>query len=314
MRVSQFAYKILKNISDLKETRLLLAVSGGRDSMALMRVFHEIQSKVKLEVGVVHIHHGGSLPFRNQAYELVKGESERLGFAFYSNFKMSSEEFKEPKSQSESDLRQFRRYWIERIKSQGHFELVVLAHHAQDLLETRIIRLVRGTGAQGLVAMKEKTESLLRPFLTHSLAEIINYCQMQKIVWLEDPSNSETHYFRNWIRNVWLPQLENYRPGGNHSLQRSLEIICEEILLAKCSNSEILFDEAGIKRKSLLRMSEVEKRQVVAGYLQKSGLKNYGLRQVDEIIKRLNTKQKQFAFRLLSHQWRVDENHICIVH
>jgi len=60
-------------------------------------------------------------------------------------------------------------------------------------------------------------------------------------------------------------------------------------------------------------MTDAEKRRVVARYLQKSGLKNYRLRHVDEIIKRLNTRQKRFAFRLSSHQWRVDENHIYIV-
>ena len=294
----------------MKETRLLLAVSGGRDSMALLHVIHELQLKLKLEVGVVHIHHGSGHGHRDQAYEFVKAESQRLGFSFFSNY---GECALGPESQSEASLRRFRRHWVERFKTKGGFELVVLAHHAQDLLETRMIRLVRGTGAQGLNAMSIKTGNLWRPFLTTSIDEIQNYCRDKQIKWLDDPSNQDFRYLRNWMRHVWLPELEKARPGGTESLHRSLGLICDELSLGKFKEDSLPLDELGILRGPLSALSDAEKRQVVAKYLQKSGLKNYRLRQVDEIIKRLNTRQKRFAFRLSLHQWRVDENHIYIV-
>ncbi|MDZ4662665.1 MAG: tRNA lysidine(34) synthetase TilS [Pseudomonadota bacterium] len=314
LRVSNFAYKILKKVLALKERRLLLAVSGGRDSMALLHVFHELQLKLKLEIGVVHIHHGAGSGFRDQAYEMVKCESETLGLPFFSNTgEGGREKNRSPGSQSEASLRQFRRHWIEHFKLSGGFELVVFAHHEQDLLETRMIRLVRGTGAQGLRAMSEKRDALFRPFLTISANEIRDYVVKKKIKWMDDPSNLDVRYLRNWMRHVWFPQLLKMRPGGLESLQRSLSLICDELSLGKASSDLLPLDELGIQRGQLFAMTDAEKRRVVARYLQKSGLKNYRLRHVDEIIKRLNTRQKRFAFRLSSHQWRVDENHIYIV-
>ncbi len=314
MKLSSFAYKIWKKLEKLSEQHFLLAVSGGRDSIVLLYVFAEIQKVKNIKVTAAHIFHGPStdskqLAFRNDAQDFVKDLCQKLEIPFLTNLENSAW----PNTQSEESLRFFRREWLLKFKEETGAELIVQAHHEIDLLETRLIRLIRGTGSLGIFSMGEKSGFWFRPFLLSHPKEIAEYSNKHKVKWVEDPSNKNSNYLRNWLRHDWLPQLEVKRPGSTVSLARSLELLSNDISETKEGSSLKVSDGKGIERMYLRQLGTPAQRKIVAAYMQQSGLKNYRLKQVDEVIKRLNTEQKKFEFKLASHLWRVDKNHIYIV-
>lgn len=291
----------------------LLAVSGGVDSMALLYGFHQVSLRIPIKIVVSYIHHGGGSPdqvrFRDLCFELVRDECARLGLFFVSNMDSLEGISGISCGSSEADMRHFRLSELARIKKQEKADFVVFAHHADDLLETRLIRLIRGTGSRGFIAMRMKRGALLRPFLRFTKEQLKQYVQDHHGCWVDDPSNSDVSYLRNWIRGVWLPALEKQRPGAAKILAQSLQ------LLSEAQNVGARFDrcftnDGRLVRSELLALSSEEKKQVFAIYLQKQQVENYGLSHVQELVKRLDVERKDLTFRLVNRNWHANARHI----
>lgn len=182
-----------------------------------------------------------------------------------------------------------------------------MAHHAEDLLETRLIRLVRGVGQQGLRAMSILARHRFRPFLEVSREELKKYAEGRGLKWLEDPSNWDTRYFRNWIRNEWLPSLEKFRAGSAQSLMRSLNN-----LAVRANSLKMPISEKGIDRNRLLALDKPDQMRVLARYMILKGIKSYRRGQIQEILKRLDTSRTEFRFTCAKQEWHVDAEHIGI--
>lgn len=302
-------YKILK---EKKNKKFLLAVSGGLDSMALLYAFNEISKKLNFEFAVAYIHHGpaaaAQLQFRHQAREFVRDFCSSKKIPFFTNDEKSQKEV----LVSEQQLRHLRLTELARIKKTTASDFVVFSHHRDDLLETRLLRLIRGTGPEGLIAMREEKGAILRPFLRHSKAQLKSYLQMmgrgEKKLWLEDPSNENSHFLRNWLRNKWLPALERRRSGSLSGIERSLQSLAD--LIADSGNLEAYFDGEKISRTLFLQLSLTDKRRVLAFYLRRKECKDFGLSHINELIKRLDVEQKDLTFSLLKKNWLANARHI----
>lgn len=206
-RWSQFAIK----------PHFIILCSGGLDSMVLLDVLREIVPKWGGTLSVLHCHHGGASRYRKQAQELVTNYCLTHHISLELRHSVS-------KLSSEAEMRRFRReeaLKLSRLKD----AVLVTAHHKNDLLETRVLRLIRGVGPQGIRAIQGWSFPWWRPFLNFSKVELIKEARHRQLNWLEDPSNQETQYLRNWVRHEWLPQLESRKPGSSMSLERSLENI-----------------------------------------------------------------------------------------
>lgn len=321
---------------------LLMAVSGGLDSMALWNILLRLQKLLKVQLAVAHVHHGGGSEqtnlFRQRAWDLVKNQARNQKFPFFSNavevmplaqegMDLKSEKnilFLEPDPgvslTSEAQLRDFRQGCLVRWKGEWSNQLarpvyLVMAHHADDLLETRLIRLIRGTGPQGLRAMDLMGHEKIRPLLNCFRADLEAYAHQHYLEWVDDPSNEQTHFFRNWIRHNWLPALENQRKGSIASLARSLENILADAspaifsqgLMAPSTNVE---DGFFISRQRWNLLSRREKQGVLASFLHRQNTSDYSQTHIDEIIKRLDISQKEFSFKVLKWNWIVDARQI----
>ena len=303
-------YNILK---PLRGKKFLLAVSGGRDSMALLKVFEALAPKLQIQFTVGHVHHGASdnknqFTFRNRCFEYLKKHCQSRKIPFVSNIdQLADVQGLQPLKDSEAEHRRYRQVCFKAFDKYSPFDFIVFAHHQEDLFETRLIRMLRGTGPQGLVAMSLQKGRVLRPFLQTSKTEVSAY--LGDSGFFEDPSNTSTQYLRNWLRKAWLPLLEKKRPGSLQSLQQSLSL-CLEALQTVPSLDFCFDDKMQVLRSEYTGLSNAEKKRVWAQYLKQKGVKNYGLSHINELVKRLDVEQKDLTFILLKKRWLANARHI----
>ena len=283
----------------IKNKKMLLAVSGGLDSVVLLDLLKELSSPCKLQLCSIYIHHGQSLNkeienYRDKAKNFICSLSQSYGVEFLSPT-ASKKMLK-----SEKDFRDFRYYHFEKMIKEKKTDSIVLAHNSDDLLESRLLQLLRGCGPEGLISMQAWKAPYLRPLLGFTKKEIKNYATQNKLSWMEDPSNKDNQYLRNWIRNKWLMDLERKRTGSIKSLARSLEA------LTPTQNKDFCFSAIypqGIQRQLLIEMSEKNQKRVLAFYMRKLGLSNYGQSHIEEILKQIKRKEKKFSIKILKKTW-----------
>lgn len=176
----------------------LLAVSGGCDSMVMLRIFRTLFPPEKLVVA--HFNHG----LRGNASEadaaLVRDTATAAGLIFECANRRTG-------PASEATLREERRAFLETLALRHHVDYIVTAHHAEDQLETFLMRLIRGSGLDGLRAIPARLGKWLRPMLPLTRKELANYGREQGILFREDETNQETIFFRNQIRHRLVPHL-----------------------------------------------------------------------------------------------------------
>jgi tRNA(Ile)-lysidine synthase len=300
--------KVFKSLKHLDSHKLLYALSGGLDSVVGLHILVRLKTRLPLDIRVLHIHHGLSdLPeqckYRDMAQSFCKKLCESWELDFLTNEKAEAKGL-----QSEEELRDFRREQFKKLKDPE--EKVVTAHHRDDLLETRLIRLIRGTGIEGLLSMQKEEAEYLRPFLDIERADFENYAEEFSLNYLEDPSNSDDDYLRNWLRNEWLPQLEQKREGAIRSMSRSLENIAAYV--EKDSWVQTFYGEEGVNRIKLLCLSREKQLQVLASFLYHNGHKNFKKSQLTEILKRLDTDQKSLRFKVMGLDWALEPDRLFI--
>lgn len=276
-----------------------VGVSGGVDSMVLAETLRQIAPHWGGEIVICHIHHGGENRFRRESLEKVQSWARREGLRFV--WRESAEVLS-----SEDEMRNFRRQSFAQWQTELGLSAFFLAHHADDLLETRLMRLMRGTGALGLEAMVPFSAGMARPFLNQTRREIVEFAQDRGLSWLEDPSNRDGEkYLRNWVRNDLLPLIEARSPGAVKGLSRSLELILEELELAGQNFPPLgAFDELG--RMSLdvyLTLSRLDQRRVLAVYLRKLGQYQFSLSQLEEIQRHLDNSKNDHTFNVAGCVW-----------
>ncbi|MEK3750758.1 tRNA lysidine(34) synthetase TilS [Paenibacillus sp. FSL E2-8871] len=207
---------------------IVVAVSGGPDSVALLHVLHEIAVNVMpLTLICAHVNHGFRAESKEEA-ELVRGMAEQLGLPF------ELAEFDIPSLAKESGLgpegtaREKRYEFLIDTAHRYGARSVALAHHADDQAETVIMRLLRGSGLSGLSGIKwkrtEKKVELIRPFLRINKTALLGLCQNEGFTYAEDATNLLTKYKRNAVRLEVLPFLERYNGRVRQSLVQLAEI------------------------------------------------------------------------------------------
>ncbi|MGE3760177.1 MAG: tRNA lysidine(34) synthetase TilS [Pseudobdellovibrionaceae bacterium] len=274
------------------EEKWIVAVSGGADSIVLVELLRTWRKLLKAELIIAHVHHGlgrskKQNAFRNKAQKLVEQVAEKNDFSFLTNSPLKTAD------ESEAGMRDFRYRLLEAWCAGNGCAGIVLAHHRDDLLETRLIRLLRGTGVSGLTGMKVRTGKKFRPLLDLSRKEIELYAEKRGLKFINDPSNEDAGSLRNWLRHEWIPALEKRRPGATRSLARSLEI------LARKPQTQRRIDlNVGLRRDSL-------DEETLAQYLRQLGCSNYGRSHVQEILKRIDTRRKNLTFEMLGFVFKV---------
>ncbi|HAG91016.1 MAG TPA: tRNA lysidine(34) synthetase TilS [Bdellovibrionales bacterium] len=307
-----------KVIRDLREVpvlprKILVAVSGGADSVGLLLALSEIQKLFRFQLTVGHVHHGISKDhrqneFRNQAQQLAKELADSKGFQFLSNEPL------ETHLKSEADFRTYRYTWLIQWQEQHQLEAIALGHHFEDLLETQMMRLARGSARLGLGAMVPLSpQKRLRPFLNLKKAEVVQFVESMGEKWLEDPSNDQGENLRVQMRQ-WLEDLEGFCPGGKENLSKSFQRMAQMALEERHPWKKDVMTKGGIRREIYLGLSLPRKMELLVDYIRTHGVASYTSGQIKELVKRLDGPEKKARFKFLDREWALQPDLIKIVY
>lgn len=294
---------------DTTPRSILVACSGGLDSVVLLEILWRLRVPLQLTLRVAHVHHGlGNSRFRRKAWLLVRQHCEEKGLEFLTNSPDGNppRDLHDRQLKSEAELRHLRRTLIEEWREACDADAVATAHHYRDLLETRLIRLARGTGRTGLTSMRIFDGGTLRPLLMIEKCAVEDYARGRDLNYVDDPTNRKPDAFRNWMRR-WLLQLDRKQPNGTRNLARSLNELAEELDIPR--QLEVMTG-GGIDRMTFFEITRAQQRSALARYCRQMGLKNYTQGHIEELVKRLDDRQKQFTFELLRCVWSVTPDRI----
>jgi len=181
---------------------IIVALSGGRDSISLLHLLNSLKEKLKITLSAIHINHGVRGLESDEDEKFVKTICKEIGIecSFYSLNGFN-------KNTSENKLRKARYEKFETESVKFKRCKIATAHHLDDQLETFLMRLFRGSGPKGLLGIPVKRENYIRPLLACSRKEIDLYCDEKNILFRNDSSNAETDKLRNKIRHHLTPVL-----------------------------------------------------------------------------------------------------------
>jgi len=255
--LAEFQKHIDNNFPHLERTPFLLAVSGGVDSVALAYLF----AQSDMTFALAHCN------FRLRGSESDKDEKSVNDLAVNLNSKIHVTHFdtigyvNKNKVSVQVAARELRYHWFEQIMQEYGYRTLVTAHHADDNLETFLINLSRGTGLEGLTGIPAKTNTISRPLLAFSRAQILRYAESKKLQWREDKSNTDMKYLRNKIRHEVIPKLKELHPtfSGNfgntlENLKGSSSILKNHIKELK---SELFIEIDGVTRISIEKIQNL---------------------------------------------------------
>ena len=196
---------------------ILLAVSGGLDSMVMLHLF--MSSHFSFEVAHANFHLRGD--------ESDRDEKMLIDFCEKNQLKLHRKSFSTKKIAAdhgksiEMTARDLRYQWFKEILSSGKLKKIATAHHINDALETTIFNLIKGTGIAGIRSIQAKHENVVRPLIFAKREEIKDYALRNKITWREDKSNQSTDISRNFIRHEIIPRLRTINPSIENAYKTS---------------------------------------------------------------------------------------------
>jgi len=218
-----FADRFVANIREKHliegQGRVLLAVSGGVDSMAMVRLF----SLSEKNFGLAHCNFSLRGEDSDLDEHLVKRTALMLGVPFYSATFDTKEYASENKLSIQEAARELRYQFLQETALEYEYELIATAHHLDDSIETMLINLLRGTGTKGLAGIPEKRDNIIRPMLFATRAEIEAFALHENIEFRTDQSNEDDKYLRNRIRHYVIPMLRELNPRLHQTMQDFFE-------------------------------------------------------------------------------------------
>ncbi|MGH7240306.1 MAG: tRNA lysidine(34) synthetase TilS [Candidatus Saccharimonadales bacterium] len=269
--------------------KYIVAVSGGVDSVVLLDLLAKLPG---LELVVAHFDHGirsDSSEDRRFVEKLAKNYNLQFIFA----------EGKLSAKASEAAAREARYEFLEKARLNTGAAAIITAHHQDDVLETAVINLIRGTGRRGLSSLKE-TEKVKRPLLGYSKKAIKAYAKSHGLKWREDPTNTDTKYLRNYVRHELLPKL------GTDGRARLLAIITkaseQNREIDQLLNSTVAADN-GIDRAWFAALPHNVSLEIMAAWLRAHDIINYDRKTLERLVVAAKTGHAGSRYDIGKSHW-----------
>ena len=197
---------------------VLLAVSGGKDSVAMAHIFKE----AKLSFAIAHCNFKlrGAESDRDEQFVAQLAKSLKVPFHVTSFSTLAYAD--EHKISTQMAARDLRYRFFEEIKSAFNYQKIAIAQHQNDAIETIILNLMRGTGIAGLHGIKTERQNIIRPLMVFKREDIDAYIAENKLDFVEDSSNSSTKYIRNKIRHQIIPVMKEINPSLEDTFQKNI--------------------------------------------------------------------------------------------
>ena len=267
-----------------KTDRIVVGLSGGADSVALLLVLHELGYDCVAAHCNFHLRGEESMRDERFCRDICAG----LGIEFImQDFDVAQS--RELTGESvEMACRRLRYDWWDSLLREGVGHVLAVGHHREDNVETFFLNLLRGSGLAGLKAMKPRNVNTIRPLLDCTKAEIIDYLDCQGAKFVTDSSNLSNDYKRNRLRNIVIPELEKVFPGATETIAASISHLRDNYALYTDYTDELrskYMNADGSIDLSRLVTTEKNSRMVLFELLSKVGM---NMTQVDNILATIN--------------------------
>ena len=217
--LQQFQASIERESLLPSESNLILCVSGGSDSIALLHLCHQLSRLFRWQLHILHFHHG----LREESDEearFVRDLSQRLNLEFHLR---TTRDFQSETSGLQEKARNWRRAEALKLWEEISADSILTAHHAEDQLETWLLKWLRGAHLSGLQGMSRVDPPFIRPLLDFRKNMLSDFLKENGFEWREDASNQDSKYMRNRVRNELLPLLRALSREGIESRIRDLD-------------------------------------------------------------------------------------------
>lgn len=219
----RFRHHLLQRCGVNEQLRILVGLSGGADSVALL---HLLKAAGHTTIAAhCNFNLRGSESDADEAF--VRGLCRKEGIEVHVQSFDTTAYARSHKLSIEMAARELRYRWFQQLMAQHNCALLATGHHGNDAIETFFLNLSRGTGVRGLTGMDYRREQLIRPLLFASADEIRNFCKERALSWREDATNSETLFVRNKIRHRIQPLFEELNPSFFATMQHNLDHLRE---------------------------------------------------------------------------------------
>lgn len=271
---------------------LIVGSSGGPDSQFLIHILNNLRRELGFDMVLAHLNH----LHRKEAIDdekLVKETAEKLGLKFYSRSSSMDDLAKKLKISSEDAGRRLRYEFFDDLASNFTDSKIAVAHNKDDQAETVLMRIIRGTGLDGLRAMDYKSGNIIRPILNIRKSEILSYLDMNNISYAIDHTNFENDYTRNKVRLDIIPALSEINPNVIDSLFK-LSMIARDDLsildkvvdekfneIARINKKKIIFDKNKFENTDPAILRRILRKSVE---ILKGDIKNFSKENLDDFL------------------------------
>ena len=303
-----FLNHLKKNFPSISVSKLIIAVSGGVDSIVL---FH-LCLKLKLNFFVAHCN------FKLREKESDLDEKFVRDLAIKHNIKFYTKSFNTKKLSNNDNksiqmvARELRYSWFEELSKELNVKHILTAHHLDDSLETFLINLSRGSGIDGLLGIPEVNDTVYRPLLIFKKDEILSYAKENKITWREDSSNKKREYLRNQIRLEVIPKLKEINPNLLDNFSKSIDRLQQSKSIIKDKMDDFIKNVSFTRdEKIYFEINKIKKVSNIDAYLYEL-LKKYNFTQWDDIRDLLDSQSgKQIISK--THKLLKDREYLILV-
>jgi tRNA(Ile)-lysidine synthase len=289
-----------------RNQRFLAAVSGGVDSVVLCELCK--QSGIQFVIAHCNFQLRGEESERDENF--VRGLAEKYGVEVFVKRFQTEAYANEKKISIQEAARELRYNWFVEIKKEQGFSFTLLAHHADDNIETLLMSFFRGTGLQGLTAMPEENldeKFFLRPLLGVRRKEIIEFAEQNNLQWMEDSSNASSKYTRNFFRNELLPAIKKVYPQAEENLLNNIDRFKQINALYQNSVEElkkrVCEQYASEIRIPILKLMKYRHTSLIYEIIKDYG---FGEKQVEEVIKLAEAESGKFiendSYQIIKHR------------
>ncbi|QOD60229.1 tRNA lysidine(34) synthetase TilS [Polaribacter haliotis] len=284
--LQKFKEHINKKFPFLKEQKILIAISGGVDSVVLTHLL----KKLNFDISLAHCNFNLREKESDLDENFVNNLSKKLDIDCFTTSFQTKEISKENKESTQITARNLRYELFQKLIEENSFDVVLTAHHSDDNLETFLINLTRGTGLEGFTGIPEINGNIVRPLLAFSREEIVNFATKNNIDWREDKSNASTKYTRNKIRHNVIPVLKEINPSLLETFSNTIKNLKE--------SQQIIDDKIGDISREIISKKEGFLKFDVSKLQQLSNPKAY----LYQLLKEYNFMEWNDVFQLLSAQ------------
>jgi tRNA(Ile)-lysidine synthase len=247
---------------DIRPGKYIVAVSGGVDSMVLLHALAQMAGDAgfELELVVAHFEHGiREDSIKDQALVEATARAYGLPYVYERGFLGARA--------SEAQAREARYAFLRKVRAGQGADAIVTAHHQDDVVETAIINMIRGTSSRGLSALKSAGD-IVRPLLGATKGELLAYAAEHTVHWREDSTNQDTRYLRNYIRLQLLPKLT---PAGREAF---LHAVASAADLNQQIDSLLLphIKSERMDRRWFIQLPHMVAREAMAAWLRQFGV------------------------------------------